>query len=97
MTTTITPATTDVAHWYLAPPGARSGIGTPDGDGAPVALVRPVKRWLPLGELATSLEFVTRQGDVLFSAAARAAGTPGCGAARDRWSWCTTRHTSRRS
>ncbi len=77
MTTTITPATTDVAHWYLAPPGARSGIGTPDGDGAPVALVRPVKRWLPLGELATSLEFVTRQGDVLFSAAARAAGTPG--------------------
>ncbi|MFT4199153.1 cytochrome P450 [Gordonia sp. (in: high G+C Gram-positive bacteria)] len=72
--TTTTPTHTEIGHWFLAPPGARSGIGG-TGEG-PVALVRP-KRFHPLGEFSTSLEFVTRQGDLLFGDAVRAAGEPG--------------------
>ncbi|MFT3899345.1 MAG: cytochrome P450 [Gordonia sp. (in: high G+C Gram-positive bacteria)] len=77
MTTTVAPSQyTDLKHWYLAPPDARSGIGAPGADAGPVALIRP-KRFRPLGEFSTSLEFVTRQGDLLFGDAVRAADRSG--------------------
>ncbi|GED97132.1 cytochrome P450 [Gordonia crocea] len=79
MTRTMTaPPTLAVPHWHLAPPGARSGIGeaADDGPAAPVALVSG-RRLRPLGAYSDSLRFVTHQGDTLFAAAARSAGTPG--------------------
>ncbi|GAA3022875.1 cytochrome P450 [Gordonia defluvii] len=79
MTSTINASPTiGTSHWYLAPPGARSGIGAPADTAAPVALVAP-KRFHPLRGYSTSVELVTRQGDLLLRDAARAAGRPGGG------------------
>ncbi len=68
---------TAIRHWHLAPPEADSGFGGPSAaQSGPVALVDP-KRFHPLGRWSATLEFVTRQGDLLFGDAARAAGAPG--------------------